>query len=87
MIFNFPRTKFVNSGAIIKQINHMESEAKESLEAAFTPNIDHTAEEIMDTLHSCESALRIMEEFHGVNLSKVRRDVETKNALRGYYDK
>lgn len=64
----------------------MGSEVKESREAAMTPDTYHTAMEIMDALHSCESALRIMEEVHGINLSMIRCDVERKNALRGYYD-
>ena len=86
MIFNFPRVKFVDNGAIVNQIAHLRSEVNESHEAALTPDIHHTAMELMDTLHSAETALRIMEEFHGVNLSQIRCEVERKNTLRGYYD-
>lgn len=86
MIWNFPRVKFCNNGAIIKQISHLRSEVDEAIAAAMTPDIEHTAMELMDVLHSAETALRIMAEFHGVNLHKVRRDCELKNHERGYYD-
>lgn len=86
MIFNFPRVRFVDSNAIIKQISHIDSEVHEAVDAAMTPNINDLAGELMDVLHSAESALRIMEEFHGVNLAQVRCETERKNTLRGYYD-
>jgi hypothetical protein len=85
MIFNFPRTRFVDENGIVCQVLHMASEQKEIEEVMLTPDLSHTAEEIMDKFHSCETALRILQEKYGVNLSRLRRDVEQKNALRGYY--
>ena len=85
MIFNFPRTRFVDGGGIINQIDHVYTEITEALEAALTPDNEHTAEELMDVIHSAETALRIMQEKHGVNLNEVRRNVERKNFDRNYY--
>jgi NTP pyrophosphatase (non-canonical NTP hydrolase) len=85
MICNFPRIKFVDDNGIAGQIKHIISEAKEAEESSLTPDINHTAEEVMDCLHSCESALRILQEKYGINISEVRRGVERKNQERGYY--
>lgn len=85
MILNFPRTKFVDENGIIAQVIHMESEQKEIEESMLKDDIQHTAEEVMDRLHSCETALRILQEKYGINLSELRRDVERKNLLRNYY--
>lgn len=86
MIFNFPRVKFVDTNGICGQLLHLSSEAKEAIESSLTPHIYETALETMDALHSAESALRILQEKHGINLNELRRDVERKNFLRGYYD-
>lgn len=86
MILNFPRTKFVTKNGICGQVYHIASEAEESVAALLQPDMYHIAEEIMDTLHSCESALRILEEKHGYNLEQLRAFVEQKNAERGYYE-
>lgn len=83
--FNFDRTKFVGLNAIINQIAHISTEVDESVEASMTADNLHLAEELMDVLHSTESALRIMKEFHGINLNEVRSAVKSKNRERGYY--
>ena len=85
MNFNFPRTKFAGINGICSQVMHICSEAAEAKESSFTPDIQHTAEEVMDCLHSCETALRILQEKYGINISALRRDVERKNMERGYY--
>lgn len=85
MIFNFPRTKFVDENGIVSQVLHMGSEQQEVEAVMLTPDIAHTAEEIMDKYHSCETALRILQEKYGINLAELRRDVERKNTLRNYY--
>lgn len=85
MIFNFPRTRFVDENCICNQAEHIGSEQTEIVSSMFTPDIEHTAEEVMDCLHSCETALRILQEKHNINLSKVRCEVERKNFDRGYY--
>jgi hypothetical protein len=86
MIFNFPRTKFVDLNGLVNQVLHMGTEQAEIEEVMLTPDIAHTALEIMDKYHSCETALRILQEKYGINLAELRRDVERKNALRGYYE-
>lgn len=85
MVFNFPRTKFVDIKGLYGQVEHIASEAEESHRASMTPDVFHTAMEIMDCLHSCETALRICQEKYKVNLHEVRREVEKKNDDRGYY--
>lgn len=85
MIFNFPRTKFVDENDLPAQVLHMGSEQVEIEEVMLTPDIEHTAEELMDKYHSCETGLRILQEKHGINLSELRRNVERKNVVRGYY--
>ena len=83
--FNFPRTKFVTLNGLVGQIAHMGSEQKEIEEIMLTPDLDHTVEELMDKLHSAESALRIAQEKHGADLDQVADQVERKNFDRGYY--
>jgi hypothetical protein len=85
MIFNFDRTKFVDENGIVAQVLHMGSEQIEIENSMLTPDIEHTAEEVMDKLHSCETALRILYEKHGIDLSEISRRVRLKNAARGYY--
>lgn len=83
--FNFPRTSFVTENGICMQSKHIGSEAMEIDQSVYTPDINHTAEEVMDCLHSCETALRILQEKHGINLNEVRARVKAKNMMRGYY--
>lgn len=85
MIFNFPRTKFVDENGICRQVLHMRSEQREIEDELQTVDILVVAGEIMDKYHSCETALRILQEKYGVNVSELRRDVERKNFERGYY--
>ena len=87
MNFNFPRTRFVDENGITSQVLHMGSEQAEIEQSVFTPDIEHTAEEVMDKLHSCETALRILQEKYGINLNDLRRRVERKNQVRNYYSK
>lgn len=86
MRFNFPRVKFSDCNGIATQVLYIGKEYQEAYDASFTPDIQHTAEEVMDCLHACETALRILSEKYGINLNKLRCDVERKNTLRGYYD-
>ena len=84
-VFNFPRIKFVDENGIIKQLSHIRSEVDEIEASAYTPDIQHTALEAMDCLHSAESLLRILAEKHGIDLAAIRAAVEEKNRVRGYY--
>ena len=85
MIFNFPRTKFVDENGICGQVLHMRSEQREIEDELQTVDIMVLAGEVMDKYHSCETALRILQEKYGVNVLELRRDVERKNFERGYY--
>ncbi len=85
MNFSFPRTKFVDENGLVAQVLHMGTEQEEIEKVMLTPDIQHTAEELMDKYHSCETGLRILEEKYGINLSELRRNVERKNVVRGYY--
>lgn len=85
MNFQFPRAKFVDENGIAKQVTHMNSEQKEIEESVNTPDIFHTAVEVMDKFHSCETGLRILAEKYGIDLDDVRDHVEVKNRERGYY--
>ena len=83
MNFNFPRAKFADSNTIEDQVLHIVSE---SIEAANESDPELQAMEIMDCLHSCETALRILEEQHGIGLDSIIAEVEHKNRVRGYYE-
>jgi hypothetical protein len=84
-MYCFPRTKFVDENGIVAQAEHIKSEAFEVCQSVFEPDIFHTAVEIFDSLHSCETGLRILEEKYGIDLVEVRDHVEAKNRARGYY--
>jgi hypothetical protein len=84
-LFGFPRTTFVDNNGILTQALHIHSEGKEVKELAATPDILHTAEKIMDCLHSCETGLRILKEKYGVDIDEVHTLVKEKNLRRGYY--
>ena len=86
MIFSFPRTIFVTQNGLVAQVRHMATEQVEIEASMLTPDIHHTAEEIMDLYHSCESCLRILQEKYGIDLNKLWETVTEKNAARGYYD-
>lgn len=84
-VFNFPATVYVEKNGIVQQSEHISSEAEEVSESAYTPYIQHTAEEVMDCLHSCETALRILKEKYGINLNQLKARVFNKNNVRNYY--
>jgi hypothetical protein len=83
--FSFPRTKFVTENGLVMQVAHMASEQSEVEAAMLTPDIDHTAEELMDKYHSNETALRILAEKHHIDLDELHTRVISKNERRGYY--
>lgn len=85
MNFSFPRTRFVDENDLIAQVLHMATEQAEIEESMLLPDIQHTAEELMDKYHSAETGLRILQEKHGINLCELRRTVERKNHARKYY--
>lgn len=83
---SFPRTKFADENEIWQQTEHVISEAEEADDAS-TWDYANTAMELLDVIHSAETALFILAEKHGVDLSAIKRQVIEKNQSRGYYDK
>jgi len=86
----FPRTKFVDTNSLIEQRCHLTSEVIEvDKEFDAFPKTDFKAVacELFDVIHSAETALRILEERHGVNILAAKQAVIHKNTARGYYAK
>jgi len=84
--YQFPRTRFVDENSIVYQLDHTQEEVAEAhRELLNLPYISALALEIMDIHHSTETALRILDEYHGVNIHKLRQAVIEKNKKRGYY--
>jgi hypothetical protein len=83
----FPKTVFVESCTINEQMEKIGTEFGEVIDALANPIINHegVAIELWDVIQSCETALRILEEQHGVDVSIVRQYVYEKNRARGYY--
>lgn len=74
------------------QIEKIESEIREAkdalrdLERAGGPmRVRALASEIMDVVHACETALRMIDDSFEVNLDVVREITIEKNRVRGYY--
>lgn len=88
MLFNFPRTRFVDENSIGQQLIHTRREVQEADDELVPPGGDimPLAMEIMDIYHSAETALRILQEKHGVDIRDIMFKVADKNHQRGYYD-
>lgn len=86
MLYHFPRASFVDANGIYGQVSHINTEAVEAAAELGNPDINFVAEEVMDCLHSCETALRILEEKYGVDVRALMFKVAAKNEARGYYD-
>jgi hypothetical protein len=69
MLYHFPRSRFVDSNGICGQLFHIESEVAEAKAEISNPDILPVAMEIVDIYHAAETALRILEEKYGVNIS------------------
>jgi len=82
----FPRTRFVDENDIVDQLRHVRSESNEAMDA-FVDNESavRIAEELIDTMGSSVSGLRILAEKHGVDVAAVHDYVIEKNRVRGYY--
>lgn len=85
MLFNFPRTKFVDDNTYIDQALHIYSEGKEVRAAAAAGNMNHLDEEVLDCMHSCETYLRMRSERDKVDIRALMHQVAEKNETRGYY--
>lgn len=67
-----------------EELEHIAQELEEVRTAG---NDTETAIELMDTIHACETALRIMADALPFPLDRYKRAVIEKNARRGYYGK
>jgi NTP pyrophosphatase (non-canonical NTP hydrolase) len=85
MLYHFPRIIFVSSNNIGHQLEHIKEEVGEAYAELGTSDVSALAIEIMDIYHSAETALRILEEDHGVDIKSVMFAVAEKNEKRGYY--
>lgn len=86
MLYHFPRARFVDENEIYKQLQHIRSEVQEAEREVDQQNIYLIAGEVMDIYHSAETALRILQEKHGVDIRALMHRVAEKNDARGYYD-
>lgn len=88
MTYQFPRTHFATTNTLQEQLTHIAGETCEALRASAKKEpIDRITEEILDTLHSCETAIRIIEAEHGPGYVHDRMQaIIRKNLERGYYD-
>lgn len=84
LLFNFPRAKFADENNIHAQVAHIQTEADEAFRELNTDQ-RALAMEIMDCLHSCETALRMLED-EGLRISEIMTAVYEKNEARGYYE-
>lgn len=84
-MLTFPRSIFTDTNSPWAQLDHIQSELKELIDAYLTEPTGRVAEEAGDLLHSVETFLRILQERQGINLTDVQRHIENKNRERGYY--
>jgi hypothetical protein len=87
MQYLFPRSKFADTNNLRQQITHIGSEFAEVCHASWAnEGVDRLTSEILDTLHSCETALWILEGMHGPGFIHDHwQAVIKKNRDRGYY--
>jgi hypothetical protein len=83
----FPKTVFVEQWTVNEQMEKIGTEFGEVIDALANPTIDKegVAIKLWDLIQSTETALRILEEQHGVDVTTVRQYVYDKNRARGYY--
>lgn len=87
MIYQFPKTKFVTND-LSDQLGHVTSEALEAMESYARDEAPvETAIELLDVIHSAETALRILlQQNRELDLDDLHDHVIAKNSARGYYD-
>ena len=86
-VYRFPRTRFVDENGLAGQLLHIESEVAEFRAEVFSnPDPFVVAIELADIIHSAETAMRILEEKHGICQKEVLAVVIFKNRERGYYE-
>ena len=85
-MYRFPRTRFVDQNSLAQQIDHIGGEVDEAILAHISgEGLQRVAEELVDVIHSAETALRIIQEKGGVSVTDIPLQVSSKNHLRDYY--
>jgi len=84
-VFVFPRINFADTNTIDKQMDHICTEVVEAMQEVGKCDNEALAIELLDVIHSTETALRILKERHWIDLNSVKEKVIIKNELRGYY--
>lgn len=83
--YNFPEYK--GPVSVQEQVTKIGFEYMEIAEEALKSIIDPVgvALECLDTIHACETLLRLLQQEHGIDVQAEAEFVERKNAERGYY--
>lgn len=81
---SFPLVKFAKENTLSEQVSHVYSEAHEAIGAYVVSN-NFLAMELLDVIHSAETALHILATQHGIDIDAAKRQVIAKNRDRGYY--
>lgn len=86
MNFTFPPTKFVEENTYHQQVKHVISEMRETIEAFENmESYERVEEEIIDTLHSIETYIRIRDKRYPGDIERTIDKVKAKNERRAYY--
>lgn len=86
MNYTFPPTKFAEENTPGQQLQHVLSEMRETLESYEKFEDAHRIEEeMLDTMHSIETYIRIREKHQPGEIGKSIDHVQSKNERRGYY--
>lgn len=83
--YNFPEYK--GHVSIQEQVTKIGFEYMEITEEVLKSIIDPVgvALECLDTIHACETLLRILQQEHSIDIQAEAEFVEKKNKERGYY--
>ena len=84
-VFSFPETKFVDELKIAGQFCHLASEVDEVFQDMMNERYLEMASELWDVIHSAETALRILEKDHQIDVKGLKQKIIDKNKQRGYY--
>jgi hypothetical protein len=87
MIYLFPKTRFAETNTLDEQQQHILSEADEVRNSIINAEpAQRTTEEVIDTWHSIETYIRILEKEYGIErVLEAIDQVVKKNDERGYY--
>ena len=82
----FPITRFAKQNTILEQLDHLQSEINEVLEAVEGGDLKAASLELVDVQQSADTALHILLDM-GVDSYSAYTEVTIKNSRRGYYDR